>query len=266
MLYAFPSFLVPQFNFFGLVSLPSWQVFYFLGIIASAIIVVIEAKRLDLPGRVFGAVFGLKLILAEGLGKILFWLSHQILHPDGSALTLQKWGGLGRVYFGDLLGTFLAIILGTMVFRRLREAAKYFDVFLLAHLGFIFFYRLGNLLNHAHIGKMTSVPWGFWYKGQIRHDPSFYELLSIAVLFILAWGSREKINKPGLLSLAILSWISLSRFITDFFRSDDLSTSNFHFSNGLTLNQIAYGILFVWCAGWIFYLMKKYGKGIFNIP
>jgi prolipoprotein diacylglyceryltransferase len=75
---------------------------------------------------------------------------------------------------------------------------------------------------------------------------------------------RKKIKKPGLLALIILAWTSLSRFITDFFRNDDLPlanfkyanafiSSNYHLASWLTLNQLAYFLVFLVAFSWIIY-------------
>jgi len=252
-----PLFELRVINFFGIASFPSWKLLYFLGILASAVIVVSEAKRLNLGSSATGTIFGLKMVLGEIFGKVLFWISHLMLHRDIRPDRILKWDSLGRIYFGELLGIILGVFAGVFIFKERKNMAKFFDVFLLGHLGFIFFYRIGNLANHSHIGKITTVPWGFWYNGQIRHDPTLYELISIAALFSLAWILRKKVSRPGILSLIIIGWVSLSRFITDFFRSNDLPTSNFHFQNGLTLNQVAYGIIFVLCIGIIYCLIRK---------
>jgi phosphatidylglycerol:prolipoprotein diacylglycerol transferase len=259
-------YLIPYFELklisLGKYSIESWRILQFGGKLAALYIFFIEAKRLRLNIKTVVAISLLAAPLTTFFEKLLFYLSHEYFHLNGYLyhFTIAGWPALGRVYFGGLIGLFLAVILGVFITRQSKQILKYLDIVFLSLIAGTFFYRVGNLFWHSHIGKITNVPWGMELQGQIRHEISLYEMISLALLFSVVWLLRKKITQSGLLFFVILSGMSLSRFILDFLRSDDLPTSNFHFQNGLTLNQITYGILFLLCFGFILFLLKKRGE------
>lgn len=259
MLYFLPYFELKMIPLWGDYSIESWKIFWFLARVAVFLILLKEAKRLGLSRKTAWIIFILSVFLVSFFEKILFFFSHRYLHADGGlyAITFSSWRAFGRVQLGAIVGIILTVIIAALITKKYKNIYKYLDILLLAHIAGSFFYRIGNLLWHSHIGKITAVPWGFWYNGQVRHEISLYELISLALLFPIAWPLRKKITQPGLLSLIILGWMSLSRFITDFFRSTDLPNSNFHFQNGLTLNQVAYGALFFICFSMTLIITRK---------
>jgi len=258
MFYFIPYFELKMINFSGY-HLEAWKLFWFLARVVIISIMLVEAKRLKLSRQTTLIIFFIGMILVSFFEKLLFFFSHKLLHSDGAIFHFDYagWSFLGRVYFGTLIGMVLAVIITVIITKETKKLLKYLDLLLIAQIGGTFLYRVGNLLNHSHIGKITGAPWGIEFMGKVRHEPTLYELISLTVLFLVAWPLRKKIEKPGILSAIILAWMALSRVITDSFRSDDLPYSNFHFQNGLTLNQVAYGTVFFVCAGILIYLIKK---------
>lgn len=259
-----PYFELKMINFFGY-SIESWKTFWFLGRVAVIYVMLKEAERLKLNKKTVIIIFLLGLIFISFFEKLLFYLSHQFLHNDGAMIhfSYAGWGSLGRVFFGVFIGIILAVLIGALITRQLKNFWSFLDLNLIAQIVGSFFYRIGNLLNHSHMGNETNFFLGIPFQGKIRHEVTLYELISLGLLFLIVWPLRKKIKKPGFLSLIILGWMSLSRFITDFFRSADLPYSNFHFSNGLTLNQVAYGILFGGCLIAVSIIISKHGRKIF---
>lgn len=259
MLYFLPYFELKMIPLWGDYSIESWKIFWILARVAVILILLKEAKRLNLSRKTTWIIFILSVFLVSFFEKILFFFSHKYLHTDGGLyeFTFSSWRAFGRVHFGAIVGIILTVIITTLITKKYKNIYKYLDILLLAHIAGSFIYRIGNLFWHSHIGKITTVPWGFWYNGQVRHEISLYELISLALLFSIAWPVRKRITQPGLLSLIILGWMSLSRFITDFFRSADLPNSNFHLQSGLTLNQVAYGAVFLICIVGLLFITKK---------
>ncbi|MBM3256160.1 MAG: hypothetical protein FJZ04_01680 [Candidatus Moranbacteria bacterium] len=231
----------------GNYSLASWQIFWVLARVFFVMIVYREAVRLDLNRRIVIGIAVFNFFAVSFFEKILFFLSQKALHQSNLNLSLNNWFSWGRVYFGALIGLALAVLVGAIVSRSLKKIPRYFDVMLTASAVTLIFYRLGNFLGQTHPGTMTDFPLGFYFKGVARHNPVFYELISLAILSVFIWKLRKRIKTPGVLALIITGWLSLSRVITDSFRADDLPASNFHFQNGFTLNQLAYFILFWLC-------------------
>lgn len=95
------------------------------------------------------------------------------------------------------------------------------------------FIRLGNLVNHEIVGKITNVPWGFqfmrhdcglsancaWEDIPVRHPAQLYEALcyifTFAVLMWLYW-KKDAWKKSGLLFGSFLILVFGARFFVEF--------------------------------------------------
>jgi prolipoprotein diacylglyceryltransferase len=224
----------------------SWKLLLWMGLMISLIFLFREARKINLDKAKIFFIFVLQLFLMYFFAKLFFFISHDFLHNDGANFKITEFWRAGRIYAGTLFGFVLAVFLGSVFFKEKKQFLVYLDLFLWAHLIVLFFYRLGNVLYQSHIGKITTMPWGMEFRGEIRHETSIYEAISLLVLFLVVFWLRKKTrNSVGITTFFILGWMSLSRVITDFFRSDDLPISNFHFQNGLTLNQVFYFLVFV---------------------
>ena len=239
MLYAIPYFELKYFYFLGY-PVQSWAVFFWAGWAMMVIITLKETKRLKLDLPTAWIMLLLSFLLSEFFAKLLFVLSHIFLHHDLNNDVIIKLCTLGRVYFGGLLGILIASWISVKITHQAKRFFNYLDIVLIGHIGSMIFYRFGNLLWHDHMGRITSFALGMMYYGQIRHEISLYEIINASIIFLLVWLTRKKIKQPGTIALLILFWIALSRFFLDFLRSNDLPKSNFHFSFGLTLNQVIY--------------------------
>jgi prolipoprotein diacylglyceryltransferase len=217
-----------------------------------------ETRRLRLSYSVTFIMVLLTSIVGGGISRFFFYLSRLFLHHDlDSQQLLLGFYPEKKVYFGYLLTVFIVVLLGAYLSNSRKHFYKYLDIFMLGHVAIMIFYRIGNMVSYFHPGKITDVPWGVYNLGHIRHEPSLYEAISLAVLFLVAILIRKNIRIAGSLSIFILAWVSLSRVITDFFRSDDLPESNFHFSNGITMNQVAFFGLFLISLFLMFRLQRR---------
>jgi len=232
-------------------QVPSASALIIIGIIICLIILFLERRRLGLLTSATVMIFMLYFIGDSLISRGLFALSHIFLHHDFmSQLRIYYFFPVsGKVLFGSLVSAVIAPFIAAAALKEKDKRYQYLDMFMVSYVMLIIFVRIGNFLVHFHSGKLTNLPWGFDYMGQVRHEPSLYEAISLTILFIICWIARTRIKKPGALSLFIIGWIALSRFITDFTRSNDLADSNFHFGNGLiSLNQVVYlavlGIIF----------------------
>jgi len=252
-------------QFFGY-SIPAWNILFWVGRSIKLLILLLEAQRLKVSKKIVLIIFIINFSLAALFSKTLFFLSHTYFHKDLPEFVslIGNWSQLGRVYFGSLLGTVFSVILISYFTKKVKLIPKYLDIFFIADLPAVFFYKVGNFLYHSHLGKETVSLWGMEYSsfGVMRYEPSMYEALSFLIIFIIAWNIRKKVVMPGFLSLIIVSWISLSRVITDFFRAE--GSTSYHFEIGLTINQVAFTLLFIICVSAMVYIKRKYRGKIFD--
>ena len=221
-----------------------------------------ETKRLKLSYIVIIGMFILEFFLSPIISQGFYFISRIILHGEDPGYLIERLIDIGafggEIQFGGLLGNVASIFLGAYLFGAMKDVYKYLDIKMFAYVFSLIPVRIATGLKHFHLGTVTDVPWGIKFPdGTIRHEPSFYEALSLAIIFLIALLIRKKIKRPGLLSLIIFSWISLSRVITDNFRSTETGAI-FRFDCGFTLNQIVYGAIFTLSAGTIYCLWKKH--------
>lgn len=252
MFLALPYFMFYSISLFGQ-QIIVWKIFWFLGRVVFLLIFWLEGKRLGLNKKTVLIIFLLNLFLINFFERLFFLLANRYLHSGNrynflDAVNVFSTGTAGRVFLGTIIGVFAAIVIGVLISGERKKMFSYLDAGALALAAGTFFYRIGNFLNHSHIGKITDVPWGIYYNSQLRHDISLYEMFNLLLVFSLGWVLRKKLKTPGLIFTMVLGLSSLIRFFTDFLRNDDLMTANFHFQNGLTLNQIFYFLIFVTCA------------------
>lgn len=266
MLSFFPQILMPV-EIFGYL-VPVGIIFAFPGVILNLLIIFSETKRLRLNRETTLLIYLIYFVAANIISRLLFIISRVYLHHDFAFQSkVFYFYTTQKISFGILLGLIAAVLIGVYAIDSRKNLTRYFDIFFLGYTATLFT-RVGDALMHYHPGKITNAFWGVDYLGQFRHEPSLYEAISLTVILIIAWRIRKKVIRPGLLSLIILAWTSLSRFITDFFRNNDLPlqntelvnafyTQNFHLAGWLTLNQIFYFILFLISAGVIWRIYIK---------
>jgi len=81
--------------------------------------------------------------------------------------------------------------------------------------------RIGCILGDGgHVGKLTTMPWGFLVNGEIRHVTAWYGLIIESFNFFILWKLRKKKYYDGFLLMLYILLYSTFRFIIDFFRVD----------------------------------------------
>jgi len=236
-------------------AIPPLIFFDLLGKAALLAVLVYETRRKRLNPYLTAMILLLFFSLGNLVSRLFFVVSRIYLHQD---FAYQQKTALfytsQKVFYGELAGLFLAVALAVWAYGARAQLYKYLDVFLLAGFASFIFVRIGGALAHYHPGKITSQFWGGFYLGQYRHEPALYEAASMVLLFgVIFYFFRRK--NPGVLSLLILGWYALTRFISDFFRSYDLPLQNFDNPNSFwsanyrlgefTLNQIVSILLFL---------------------
>lgn len=134
------------------------------------------------------------------------------------------------------------------------------------------FIRLGNLVNHEMVGKITDVPWGFrflhhdcpypyectWAFIPVRHPAQLYEaicyFIGFVVLMFLYW-KRDLWKKPGVVFGSFLILIFGARILVEFFKEGQSETDDsIALMTGLNTGQwlsvplVIAGIYLIWKA------------------
>jgi len=172
-------------------------------------------KANDVDDLIFFAMLG--VILGGRIGYVLFYgMSFWASDPW---YPVKIWEG-GMAFHGGLLGVVAAMTL--FAWRRGRNAADVYDFTApLPALGLLFG-RLGNFINGELWGKVTTVPWGFLYQGQVRHPSQLYEAtLEGLVMFIALWVFTARPRPRWAPSGLFLLIYGVARFLVEFVRVPD---------------------------------------------
>ena len=142
---------------------------------------------------------------------------------------LAIWNG-GMSLFGALIG---AVVVGAFVARR--EKLPVVPLLDMAAPGLalgIAIGRVSDLIIGDHLGKPTTVPWGFRYIGGINplggvpavgtvvHPVALYDLIITSVLLLVLIRFMRKPRAAGSAIALFTLWYAGSRVLTDFLRTD----------------------------------------------
>jgi|GEM_PF-1419121 len=165
-------------------------------------------------------VASLGLIIGARLGFILATIldgNFKEYFPDNVSFASLWRGGLS--FHGGVLGAILALL----IYRRFVNfnILKLLDLSCLLLPLAIFIVRIVNFFAGELLGRPYSGWWAVYYPfEEIGRYPSqlFEALGALLILIVLVFLYGFIKNKAGLTTLLFLILVSLSRFITDFFR------------------------------------------------
>ncbi|OGM01335.1 hypothetical protein A3K72_03115 [Candidatus Woesearchaeota archaeon RBG_13_36_6] len=113
--------------------------------------------------------------------------------------------------------------------------------------------RIGCILGDGgHVGKLTTMPWGFNVNGEIRHVTAWYSMINLFVLFFLLLKLRKRKPFTGFLFLFYLFYYSITTFVIDIYRTDPRYY-------GFTLTQYICVLMFL-ISGSLLFLNFRYTK------
>ena len=186
----------------------------------------------------------LGIIVGGRLGYVLFY--NLDYYSNNLIDILKIWEG-GMSFHGGLLGVIFVSILFAK--KNQQNPFNYLDIVaLVAPIG-IFFGRVSNFINSELYGNVTNVPWAVQFiqiDNFSRHPSQLYEAIleGILLFLILLYFKKKKYLKvPGLISGLFLTFYSLFRFLTEFFRAPDEQLG--HLLLNLTMGQIISIIFFL---------------------
>ena len=186
----------------------------------------------------------LGIIVGGRLGYVLFY--NLDYYSNNLIDILKIWEG-GMSFHGGLLGVIFVSILFAK--KNQQNPFNYLDIVaLVAPIG-IFFGRVSNFINSELYGNVTNVPWAVQFiqiDNFSRHPSQLYEAIleGILLFLILLYFQKKKYLKvPGLISGLFLTFYSLFRFLTEFFRAPDEQLG--YLLLNLTMGQIISIIFFL---------------------
>ena len=175
--------------------------------------IVKEPQQVD--DLIFFAMLG--VIVGGRLGSILFYNFDKF--ADDPFYLLRIWEG-GMSFHGGLLGVLFAMwLFGRKHGKTMWQITDFMAPFVPLGLGFG---RIGNFINGELWGKTTDVPWGFLYRGEVRHPTQLYEAaLEGFVLFAILWWFSSRARPYMAVSGLFLVLYGAFRFFIEFYRLPD---------------------------------------------
>jgi phosphatidylglycerol:prolipoprotein diacylglycerol transferase len=212
---------------------------------------------------------GLLRLSLDQLGQLISWLVMGVMvggrggwwlfyhRADGAPEPwyepLAVWHG-GMSFHGALIGVTLATALwcwkNRTSFLHVADA-----IVLVAPIG-LFFGRIANFINAELVGRVTSVPWGIVFPGDVqpRHPSQLYEaVLEGPLLLLMLWLVHRRTHRSGVVLSAFLMGYGALRFFVEFTRERD-SQLGFIAFGWLTMGQLLSAGLVV--AGVVLFLVR----------
>ncbi len=210
------------------------------GFLAGARLMQRYTRPRGVPDEALWGVLG--WALAGGLaGMRAAWVLGHWRELDGIGEALAIWRG-GMSLFGGLIA---AVATGGIVARR--EGLQVLPLLDMASPGLavgIAIGRVSDLIVADHLGKPTSLPWGFRYVGAdhplqgappigaVVHPVALYDLILTTVLLVVLLRFARSPRATGSTAALFALWYAGGRFLTDFLRTDPVRLA------GLTGSQL----------------------------
>lgn len=240
----YTSFL--SWNLFG-ITIQAYGLFVAIAVIVGTIICYYEAKRKkEDADHIFNLLLWIVISAA-----VISRITHLMIYPEDYNTILDMlmvWKG-GLTWYGAFFGG----LLGVLLYMKLKKLnfLKYLDIIAPAiPIGHIFG-RIGCVLGDGgHVGKLTSMPWGFLVNGEVRHVTAWYSIIGLIIVSIIIWKLRTKDKFDGFVFASYILLYSVMRFIVELFRDDPTVF-------GLTMAHWSTIILFVIFGIFMWIKLKK---------
>lgn len=225
-----------------------------VGFLAGARLMQRYSRPRGIPDDVLWRILG--WALAGGLvGMRVAWVLGHWRDLDSVWAAFAIWNG-GMSLLGGLIG---AVLVGGFVARRERLAVL--PLLDMAAPGIalgIAIGRVSDLIIGDHLGKPTTLPWGFRYVGGVEplagmppigtvvHPVALYDLvLTTLLLFVLIRFLRSPRATGSAIALFTL-WYAGGRILTDFLRTDPRRLLGLTGSQLTAIAAVAAVALFLW--------------------
>lgn len=223
-------------------------------------------RRQNIPQEKFDPLFiycFVGILAGARLGHCLlyepgYFLSHPLemvlpMHhmPDGS---WKFTGYAGLASHGGTLGLMIALWL--YVRRTKVNLMRVLDNIAIATPITATFIRLGNLMNSEILGRVTTMPWGFYFLQagpmgtEPRHPGQLYEAIAYFVFFFIGWHlyrrHAERVGTGYFFGLC-LTLIFTFRFFIEFTKDVQVGFEEHMLLNMGQLLSIPFIAIGVWC-------------------
>ena len=216
--------MAPYLSIFGF-SLQSYPLFILIGVAAGLWLAARQARRLGLDAdHVYN--LGFYGLLATLVGaRLAFVAGNWSVYRDAplSALSLTTTGFAWPE--GVVVGLLVALIYGL---RYRLPAGLTLDAIAPGLALAMAVERLGAFLGGINFGEPTSLPWGVFMWGEVRHPAQIYEMLALlAILAVLLWqqerrpfGELRTTPFDGFTFVLFVALYAGSRLFLEAFRAD----------------------------------------------
>ena len=172
-------------------------------------------------------------------GRLGWWIVYhrRSAEVDPWYEPLAIWHG-GMSFHGALVG--VTIVLAAWCWKRRVSFVHAADALALVTPFGLFFGRIANFINAELVGRVTSLPWGVIFPGDVvpRHPSQLYEaMLEGPLLAAILWSLHRRRPKSGSIAAAFLIAYGLIRFLVEFTREPDAQIG-FIASGWLTMGQL----------------------------
>ncbi len=80
--------------------------------------------------------------------------------------------------------------------------------------------RMGAFLDGRNFGEPTSLPWGVFMWGEVRHPSQIYEMVALLAILGILWWRRDRRSFEGHSLVLLLALYAGSRLLLEAFRAD----------------------------------------------
>ncbi len=232
-----------------------YGIMFAFGVLVASLLAAREAKKRNIQKEIIWDLI-FYLLIGIIIGARLFYIL--FYWPEGMPFTFWKalaiWHG-GLAFFGGFLGALAAGYL--FVQKRKLKFWLLADIFTVPLVIGHIFGRLGDYFTGGHPGKITSLPWGIFLDGAVRHPVVLYEIIGLVVIVTILLNLKRIKSKlslfDGFLFSSYVILYSVQRMILDFFRIESTDPRFL----GFTPTQHLAVILFILSAIFMCINLKK---------
>jgi phosphatidylglycerol:prolipoprotein diacylglycerol transferase len=230
----------PEIFSLGPLTVRYYGLFFAMGFLLGYYIIEQMFKREKLPEKWLDKIFlymVIATVIGARLGHVFFY--GWDYYSQNPAEILAVWHG-GLASHGGAIGILVAIYFYSKNVTKKSMLWILDRVVVPVALAAVFI-RMGNLMNSEIVGRVTDIPWAFWFQRvdpetvTLRHPTQIYEALSYLVTFVylmfLYWRTNARLRQ-GLLFGVFLIGIFATRFIIEFVKEDQEA-----FEAGMALNM-----------------------------
>jgi phosphatidylglycerol:prolipoprotein diacylglycerol transferase len=208
--------MAPYLSIFGL-SLQAYPLFILIAVIAGLGLAARQARRLGLDAD-HAYNLGFYSLLATLLGaRLAFVVGNWSAYRDVPLSALSPTATAFAWPEGVVIGLLVALIYGLRYRLPLGLTLDAFAPGLaLAMAG----ERLGAFLGGTNFGEPTTLPWGVFMWGQVRHPAQIYEMLALLVILAILLWQQDHRSFDGYTFVLFVALYAGSRLLLEAFRAD----------------------------------------------